>query len=39
MMLLDYLRVFGWISGKMDEISKIWVISGVIYMSRRRDPK
>ena len=24
MMLLDYFGVFGWIFGKMDEISKIW---------------
>ena len=24
MMLLDYFGVFCWISGKMDEISKIW---------------
>ena len=30
MILLDYFGVFGWISGKMDEISKIWAISGVL---------
>ena len=30
MMLLDYFGVFGWIYGKMDEISKIWAISGVL---------
>ena len=30
MMLLDYLRVFCRISGKMDENSKIWAISGVL---------
>ena len=24
MMLLDYFGVFGWTSGKMDEISKFW---------------
>ena len=33
MMLLDYLRVFGWISEKIDEISKIWAISGVLRRS------
>ena len=30
MMLLDYFGIFGWIFGKMDEISKIWAISGVL---------
>ena len=30
MMLLDYFGVFGWIFGKMDEIIKIWAISGVL---------
>ena len=30
MMLLDYFGVFCWISGKMDEISKIWAISGAL---------
>ena len=30
MMLLDYFGVFGWISGKMEEINKIWAISGVL---------
>ena len=30
MMLLDYFGVFGWISGKMDEINKIWANFGVL---------
>ena len=33
MMLLVYFGVFGWISEKMKEISKIWEILGVL----RRD--
>ena len=33
MMLLDYFGVFGWIYGKMDKISKIWAISGVLRCS------
>ena len=28
MMLLDYFGVFGWISGKRDEISKSWQFRG-----------
>ena len=36
MMLLDYFRVFGWISGKMDKISKSGKFRGP--MLRRRDP-
>ena len=28
MMLLDYLRVLGWISGKRDENIIIWAFSG-----------
>ena len=30
MMLLDYFGVFGWISRKMDKMSKIWAISRVL---------
>ena len=30
MMLLDYFRVFSWIYGKRDEISKIWANFGVL---------
>ena len=30
MMLLDYFGVFVWIYGKIDEIRKIWAISGVL---------
>ena len=37
MMLLDYFGVFGWIYGKMDEISKSGQFRGP--MSWRRDPK
>ena len=33
MMLLDYFGVFGCIYGKIDEISKIWAISGVLRRS------
>ena len=33
MMLLDYFVVFGWIFGKMDEISKIWANFGVLHRS------
>ena len=36
MMLLDYFGVFGWISGKMDEISKFGHFRGPT--PRRRDP-
>ena len=35
-MLLDYFRVFGWISGKRDKISKSGQFRGP--MPRRRDP-
>ena len=33
MMLLDYFRVFSWIYGKRDEISKIWANFGVLCHS------
>ena len=33
MMFLDYFWVCVWISRKMDEISKIWAISGVLRRS------
>ena len=36
MMLLDYFGVFGWISGKIDEISKSGQFRGPT--PRRRDP-
>ena len=36
MMLLDYFGVFGWISGKRDEINKSKQFRGPT--SRRRDP-
>ena len=36
MMLLDYFGVFGWIFGKMDEISKSGKFQGPT--PRRRDP-
>ena len=36
MMLLDYFGVFGWISGKRDEISKSGQFRGPT--PRRRDP-
>ena len=31
MMLLDYFRVFGWISGKRDKINKIWANFRVLH--------
>ena len=36
MMLLDYFGVFGWISGKMDEINKFVKFRGPMLW--RRDP-
>ena len=36
MMLLDYFDVFGWIYGKMDEISNLGNFKGPTL--RRRDP-
>ena len=35
-MLLDYFGVFGCFYAKMDEISKIWAMSG--HTPQRRDP-